>query len=179
MPDAIIPADLDETPLKEELPAQLAQRLARGKVETVRADPRAADAFVLAADTVVACGRRVLPKAETDKQAASCLDLLSGRRHRVYSGLAIVAPDGTLRSRLIQSVVQVKRLTDGEKARYLASGEWRGKAGGYGIQGLFAGHVKFISGSYSNILGLSVYDTMQMLTGLGYFNSGFSNGHSD
>ncbi len=163
IPDSIIPADIDETPLPDELPGKLALRLAIGKAQAVAVP----GAYTLGADSVVACGRRILPKAETREQAAQCLPLLSGRRHVVHGGIALVTPDGGLRSRLCETVVQVKRLTSPEIQAYLDSGEWEGKAGGYGIQGRFAAHVKFIRGSHSNIIGLSLYDTMQLLTGCG------------
>lgn len=162
-PDAIIPANIDETELPGELPGKLALRLAIGKAQAVAEK----GAFTLGADSVVACGRRILPKAETREQAAQCLPLLSGRRHVVYGGIALMTPDGALKSRLCETVVQVKRLTSAEIHAYLDSGEWEGKAGGYGIQGRFAAHVKFIRGSHSNIIGLSLYDTMQLLTGCG------------
>src|ERR1700761_9345850 len=131
-PSAIDAADIDETPLPRELPGPHALRLARAKAETVAA--RHPEAFVLAADTVVACGRRELPKAETEAQARECLALLSGRRHRVYGGIAVRAPDGRTWQRLVTTVVSFKRLTDAEIAAYIACGEWKGKAGGYGIQ---------------------------------------------
>lgn len=131
-PDAVDPADIDETVRPRELPGPHALRLAREKALAVAA--RHPDAFVLAADTVVACGRRVLPKAEDEATARRCLELLSGRRHRVYGGVALVAPGGRLTQRLVETVVAFKRLAPEEIAAYLASGEWRGKAGGYAIQ---------------------------------------------
>ncbi len=164
-PDIIAAADIDEEPRRGELPERLAVRLAGEKARAVQAS-QSPGALILAADTVVGVGRRILPKAETVEQAASCLALLSGRRHQVLGGIAIILPDGTMRTRLCRTVVQVKVLTAAEKTAYLDSGEWRGKAGGYGIQGRFAAHVKFIGGSYSNVVGLSLYDTMQILNGL-------------
>lgn len=165
-PDRVAPADIDETPHKGELPRLLAGRLAVSKAKAVaQANP---GAFVLAADTVVAAGRRILPKPDTESDARACLDLLSGRRHRVYSGVALMRPDGLLRDRVVQSAVAFKRLSAEEIAAYLASGEWRGKAGGYAIQGLAAAFVRFLSGSYSNVVGLPLFDAAQMLTGNGY-----------
>ena len=166
VPDDVDPAGIDETAKKGELPGPHALRLALEKARAVAA--RQAGAFVLAADTVVACGRRILPKAEDEATARSCLELLSGRRHRVYGGIAVIAPDESERSRLVVSQVAFKRLTMEETERYLRSGEWRGKAGGYAIQGLAAAHIRYLSGSYGNVVGLSVYDTHQMLRGLGW-----------
>ena len=163
-PDAVVPADIDETPLPRELPRALALRLAMGKAKAAAQD----GAYILGADTVVACGRLLLPKAETRDQAAQCLERLSGRRHRVIGGIALMMPDGTVRSRVCETVVQFKALSAAEKADYLASGEWEGKAGGYAIQGRAETFVKFISGSYSNVVGLSLYDTMALLKGAGY-----------
>jgi septum formation protein len=165
-PDAIDPADIDETPLKAELPTRHALRLAIAKAQCVA--PRHSDAFILAADTVVACGRRILPKTEDETAARRCLALLSGRRHRVLGGIALIAPGGRTLSRLVESVVAFKRLSAAELDAYIASGEWRGKAGGYAIQGRAAAHIRFISGSYSNVVGLSLYDVSQMLTGFGW-----------
>ncbi len=174
IPDRVIPTNIDETPLPGELPRIHAQRLALQKAEAITES----SAFVLAADTVVACGRRILPKAETAAQAAQCLPLLSGRRHMVYGAIAIRTPEGRVISRLCETAVQVKRLTPDEIASYIASGEWEGKAGGYGIQGHFAAYVKFIGGSYSNVMGLSLYDTMQILNGSGFWK-GHASGHPD
>ncbi len=166
-PDAVIPADVDETPRPRELPRDHASRMAAEKAQTV-AGGRAGTAFVLAGDTVVACGRRILPKAETEETARACLELLSGRRHRVITGLALVAPDGTLRRRTVSTAVAFKRLSTEEIAAYLASGEWRGKAGGYAIQGLAGMFVTGINGSYSNVVGLPVHETAMLLAGNGY-----------
>lgn len=165
-PVAVIPAEIDETPLKGELPRALALRLAMGKARAV-ADKHPG-AFILAADTVVACGRRVLPKAETADQVRDCLKLLSGRRHRVHGGIALITPDGRLRTRLCDTVVKFKPLSPVETDNYIASGEGIGKAGGYAIQGKAAVFAAFIQGSYSNIVGLSLYDTMNLLTGSGW-----------
>jgi septum formation protein len=142
----------------------MALRLAHAKAEAA-ATP---GAFVLAADTVVHCGRRILPKAETEAQARACLGLLSGRRHRVLTAVVLLAPDGRRAERLCDSVVGFARLTSDQIQAYLASGEWRGKAGGYAIQGRAAAHIRFLSGSHSNVVGLPLFETAQMLRGLGY-----------
>ncbi len=165
-PDAIDPAEIDETPLKAELPAQHVTRLARAKAEAVRA--RRPDAFILAADTVVACGRRILGQPADEAAACRFLVLLSGRRHRVYGGVAVIAPDGRIAERRVVSQVGFKRLTEAEIAAYLATEEWRGKAGGYAIQGRAAEFVSWMAGSYSNVVGLPLYETAQLLFGLGY-----------
>ena len=169
-PDAIDPAEIDEVPRRGELPAALALRLAIDKAQAVA--PRHPGAFVLAADTVVACGRRILPKPEAEAAARACLDLLSGRRHRVHGGVALVCPDGRLATRRVLSLVAFKRLTAAEIAQYLADGEWRGKAGGYAIQGRAAGLVRWMSGSYSNVVGLPLYEAVQLLAGHGYRRCG-------
>ncbi len=163
-PDRVAPTDIDETPLPEELPRQAARRLARAKLD---ACPDGG-VFVLAADTVVGMGRRILPKAETEDQARACLTLLSGRRHRVLTALALRAPDGRIVERVSESVVGFVRLTPRQVDDYIATGEWRGKAGGYAIQGLAAKHVKFLSGSYSGVVGLPLFETAQLLRGLGW-----------
>jgi septum formation protein len=163
-PKAVIPSDIDETPLKAEKPRNLALRLAIAKANVIQEH----NSFILAADTVVACGQRILPKAETEEDAAYCLDHLSGCRHHVYGGIAIRTPDNKIVSRVVDTMVQFKALTAAEKALYLENREWEGKAGGYAIQGLAAGFVKTIQGSYSNIVGLSLYDSLQMLNGLGF-----------
>jgi len=166
VPDALDPAEIDETPLKAELPAQHVTRLARAKAEAVRA--RHPDAFILAADTVVACGRRILGKPEGERAALGFLKLLSGRRHRVYGGVAAIGADGRVAMRLVVSQVGFKRLTEAEIAAYLATSEWRGKAGAYAIQGRAAEFVSWMSGSYSNVVGLPLYETAQLLNGIGY-----------
>ena len=165
-PDAVRPAEIDETPRRGELPRQLAERLSQAKAAAIAAlEP---GAFVLAADTVVACGRRILPKAETEREAADCLALLSGRRHRVTTGLCLHGPDGRRAARLVTSIVTFKRLDAMERAGYLAGGEWRGKAGGYAIQGRGALFVAALGGSYSNVVGLPLFETGALLCGLGY-----------
>ena len=164
-PDLILPADIDETPLKDETPPRHAERLAAAKAAKVAA-AHPGD-FVLGADTVVACGRRILPKAEDIETARRCLNLLSGRRHRVHGGVALVGPDGKMALRRVQSAVALKRLSDAEIGWYLDSGEWHGKAGGYAIQGLAARFVREIVGSYSNIVGLPLFETAQLLSGRG------------
>ena len=165
-PAAIDPAEIDEAPLKGELPPALAKRLARAKAQA--AASRHADAAVLAADTVVACGRRVLPKAESEAEARSCLQLLSGRRHRVYGGICLAAPDGRLALRLVVTAVVFRRLTEIDIGRYIESGEWHGKAGGYAIQGRAAAFVRAINGSYSNVVGLDLFTTAGLLRGVGF-----------
>jgi septum formation protein len=165
-PNAIVPADIDESPHKGELPAKLALRLACAKAEAIL--PAYGGAYLLAADTVVACGRRALPNATDVAGARSCLQQLSGRRHRVLGGVAVIAPDGTTRSRLVTTVVTFKNLTPDEIETYIASGEWHGKAGGYAIQGRAAVFVRWIGGSYSNIVGLPLAETWALLQGLGY-----------
>jgi septum formation protein len=161
--DAVDPAEVDETPLPRELPRELAGRLAAAKAQAVAA--RHPGALVLGADTVVACGRRALPKAETATSARRCLVLLSGRRHRVYGGVALALPDGRLLTRLVQTAVRFKRLSEPEIDAYLASGEWEGKAGGYAIQGRAALFVQEIVGSYPNIVGLPLFETAALLRG--------------
>lgn len=168
-PSDIIPADIDETPIKGELPRDLALRLARAKAEAIAS--ASGGAYVLAADTVVACGRRVLDKALNEDEARAHLTLLSGRRHHVYGGIAIVTPDGGVLTRLVDTVVQFKRLSVSDIQEYLESGEWEGKAGGYAIQGRAAAYIKFMQGSYSNVVGLSLYDIMQLLDGNGFNRS--------
>ncbi len=154
-PDAVDPAAVDETPLPQELPRLHAVRLARAKALAVAS--RHAKARVLAADTVVACGRRILPKAEDRATAAACLALLAGRRHRVFGAIALVLPDGRVLERVSMTIVRMKRLSDAEIAAYLDSLDWQGKAGGYAIQGAAAAFVPAISGSYSNVVGLDLH----------------------
>jgi septum formation protein len=165
-PSSVSPSDIDETPHKGELPRDLAQRLALSKAKA--AYKKDGSAFVLAADTVVACGRRILPKAESEDEARACLKILSGRRHHVYGGICLITPQGKTITRLCDTIVKFKRLEKNEIERYLASGEWNGKAGGYAIQGLAAAYIPFLQGSYSNVVGLSLCDTMHMLKGSGY-----------
>lgn len=165
-PDAVAPADIDESAHKGELPLVYAQRIAAEKAAAIR--PQHPDAVILSADTVVACGRRILPKAETEAQARECLALLSGRRHRVISAVSIIDAAGVQRTRPITSIVQFKRLSDADIARYINSKEWQGKAGGYAIQGIAAEFIPFISGSYTAIVGLPLAETMQMLKGARY-----------
>ena len=165
-PAAIDPAEIDEAPLKGELPPGLAKRLARAKATAAAA--RHPGAVVLAADTVVACGRRILPKAETESQARACLQLLSGRRHRVYGGICAIAPDGRASLRLVVTAVLFRRLTDIDIGRYIDSGEWHGKAGGYAIQGRAAAFARGIVGSYSNVVGLDLFAAAAMLRGFGF-----------
>ncbi len=160
-PDAVIAADVDETPRRHETPRALALRLARDKAEAVSAP----DARILAADTVVAVGRRILPKAETEAQARACLALLSGRGHRVYTGVALKTPDRRVRERLVETRVTFKTLSAAEVEYYIASGEWQGKAGGYAAQGLAGGFMISIVGSYSSVVGLPLYETANLLQG--------------
>jgi septum formation protein len=166
VPDAVDAAELDESPLKAELPPQHAARLAAAKAARVAA--RHPGAFVLAADTVVAVGRRILPKPEDAAAARACLDLLSGRRHRVFGGVVLIDPAGRARRRLVRTDVAIKRLEAAEIADYLAGGEWHGKAGGYAVQGSAAMFVRAIHGSYSNIVGLPLFETVALLRGAGF-----------
>jgi len=163
-PARIIHADIDETPRKAELPRDYAQRMAREKAQAIPGD----GAFVLAGDTVVAVGRRILPKAEDQATAHRCLELMSGRRHRVLSAVALRAPDGGLRERLSETVVRFKNLSSEEIAAYLAGGEWRGKAGGYAIQGSAEGLIAWISGSHSGVVGLPLFETRALLKAAGF-----------
>ena len=171
-PDALIPADVDETPNRNELPRTLAARLASTKAQAGRrlAETRedTKGAFVLAADTVVAVGRRILPKCELIDEASSCLRLLSGRAHRVYTGISLITPKGAERRKLVETRLRFKRLSSSEIEAYLASGEWRGKAGGYAIQGLAGAFPVKLVGSYTNVVGLPLYETMSMLAGEKY-----------
>ncbi len=165
-PDAVVAAEIDETALPNETPRLLALRLAVAKAAKV-ADEQP-DAYVLAADTVVAVGRRVLPKVETEAEGRACLELLSGRAHKVLTAVALQAPDGRVASRLVESRLHVKRLTSAEIAAYLATGEGIGKAGGYAIQGRAGAFVMALQGSYPAVVGLPLYETLNLLTGLGY-----------
>jgi septum formation protein len=165
-PDSISPADIDETPLKAEKPRNLALRLSTQKAQKIAQDH--SDSYVLAADTVVACGKTSLDKANTKEQALEYLTKLSGRRHRVYGAIALITPDNRLISRLSTTIVQFRPLSSQEIQSYVDSGQWEGKAGGYGIQGIAGAYIKFISGSYSNVVGLSLYDTLNILKSGGY-----------
>ena len=171
-PDAVIPADIEETPRRNESPRALAQRLAAEKATiaaaVARKRPELNPAITLAADTVVCVGRRILPKCEIHDEAEDCLSLLSGRAHRVFTGLTIVTRLGGQRSRLVETRVRFKRLSRAEIKAYLASGEWRGKAGGYAIQGLAGAFVLRVIGSYSSVVGLPLAETAGLLTGEGY-----------
>jgi septum formation protein len=171
-PDHLTPVHADETPKRAEAPRSLARRLAREKaelaIENARRSPELQNSFILAADTVVALGRRILPKAEMLDEAASCLRLLSGRAHGVFTGVTLVTPGGKFRHRLVETRVRFKRLSKEEMEAYLASGEWRGKAGGYAIQGLAGSFVVKLVGSYTNVVGLPLYETVALLAGEGY-----------
>ena len=163
-PARVVHADIDETPRKTELPRDYAARMARAKA-LAAADPQA---HVLAGDTVVAVGRRILPKAEDEPTARECLELMSGRRHRVLSAVALLAPDGSLRGRLSETQVRFKRLSDEEIGAYLAGGEWHGKAGGYAIQGSAEGLIAWIGGSHSGVVGLPLFETRALLKSAGF-----------
>lgn len=163
-PDDVCPADIDETPQPNEKPRIYAERLGREKAEAIHQPGQ----FTLAGDTVVTLGRRILPKAETDAQVRDCLELVSGRSHHVLTSVCVIAPDGRLAKRLSDTRVIVKRLASAELDAYVASEEGLGKAGGYAIQGLFGAHIRHISGSYTGVMGLPVYETAQLLAGLGY-----------
>ncbi|MBL6654239.1 MAG: septum formation protein Maf [Reyranella sp.] len=160
-PAKIDPAHIDETPAPRELPRAYALRMAKAKLAAVAC--RHPGAIVLAADSVVACGRRILPKAETVEEARTCLALLSGRRHRVLGGVAVGGASGAVRTRLVETAVRFKRLEPAEIDDYIQSGEWQGKAGGYAIQGRAARFVSVLSGSYSNVVGLPLYETIGLL----------------
>lgn len=171
-PDNLLPADVDEAPQKFETPRELARRLARAKAEAAREVARERDdmrdSMVLSADTVVAVGRRILPKADLVEEAESCLRLLSGRTHRVYTGICLINAHGKLRQRLVESRVRFKRLSGKDVESYLSSGEWRGKAGGYAIQGLAGAFVVSLTGSYTGVVGLPLRETAALLDGEGY-----------
>ena len=171
-PDALRPADIDETPKRGELPRAYATRLARNKAEAalgmIRIDDDLKGSYILGADTVVAVGRRILPKAELLDEAAQCLRLLSGRNHRVHTAICLVTPKETFRQRYVETRVRFKRLSEQDIEAYLASGEWRGKAGGYAAQGIAGGFLVKLVGSYSNIIGLPLYETITLLGGEGY-----------
>lgn len=163
VPDAVVCTDIDETPRKNELPHLYARRMAREKALAV-----AAPGYALAGDTVVAAGRRILPKADDEATARRCLTLLSGRRHRVLSAIALRAPDGTLRERLSETIVRFKVLSEPEIAAYLGGGEWHGKAGGYAIQGAAESLVQWLQGSHSGVMGLPLYETRALLKAAGF-----------
>lgn len=161
VPDRVDAAEIDETPLKSELPRLHAERLCAQKATVVAA--RHVGTVVLAADTVVACGRRILPKAEAEAEARDCLNLLSGRRHQVITAIAVIDPEGRLTTRTVVTRVKVARLSAGQIDAYLSGGEWRGKAGGYAIQGAFGAHIEWINGSYSAVVGLPLFETANLL----------------
>jgi septum formation protein len=171
-PDALRPADIDETPRRGELPRVCANRLAHGKAAAALAaigtDDDVYGAFILAADTVVAVGRRILPKPELVDEAAQCLRLLSGRSHRVYTALCLITPKRRFRQRMVETRVRFKRLSNVDIEAYLDSGEWRGKAGGYAAQGLAGTFIVKMVGSYSNVVGLPLYETVALLAGEGF-----------
>jgi len=171
-PDSLRPAEVDETPKKGELPRACATRLARAKAEvalkSVQLDDELRGAFVIAADTVVAVGRRILPKAELVDEAAQCLRLLSGRNHRVYTSVCIVTPKEAFRQRLVETRVRFRRLTEEDIQAYIGSGEWRGKAGGYAVQGIAGSFVVKLVGSYTCVVGLPLYETVSLLGGEGF-----------
>ncbi|MEL7190343.1 MAG: Maf family nucleotide pyrophosphatase [Pseudomonadota bacterium] len=162
-PDAVTPADIDETPHKGERPNDYALRMGREKALAVQST-----GYVLAGDTVVACGRRILPKTEHEAEARECLELMSGRRHTVLSSVVLRAPDGALKERLSESVVRMKNLSREEIDAYIAGGEWEGKAGGYAIQGAAEGLIQWIRGSHSSIMGLPLYETRALLKSAGF-----------
>jgi septum formation protein len=168
-PDVVMAPDCDETPLKNEKVEALVQRLAFTKAKAVAAIHP--DAFIIAGDTAVYSGHVTLPKCETATEVEKCLRRLSGKRHRVYGGVCVMAPDGRHAVRLVMTSIALKRLSDAEIKNYVASGEGIGKAGGYAVQGLSAAFVKHISGSHSNIIGLPLFETAQLLGGLGYGNA--------
>ena len=170
--DALLPTDRDEKPGKNERPRDLARRLAREKAEAafeaMKHRPELVGAFVISADTVVAMGRRVFPKPEVVDEAAECLRLLSGRAHRVYTGVVMVTPKGGFRERLVETRLRFKRLSDQDIESYLASGEWRGKAGGYAAQGIAGSFIIKLVGSYTSVVGLPLHETLALLGGEGY-----------
>lgn len=167
--DDVIAADADESIRAGELPRDYVLRAALAKASLIKA--MAPGALILAADTAVACGRRILPKAEDEAAAHACLELMSGRSHRVFTGLVLSGPDDLSRQRIVETRVKVARLDAKDIDAYIASGEWRGKAGGYAIQGLFSKHVVSIIGSYSNIVGLPLYETANLLKGAGWLGT--------
>jgi len=176
-PARIDPADIDEAPRPREMPRVYAARMAREKAAAVR--DRDPDSHILAADTVVALGRRILPKAETEAEARDCLRRLSGRRHQVLGAVVLSCPDGRMIERLVATAVTFKRLSDEEAKIYLASGEWHGKAGGYAIQGLAGAFIRVVNGSYPNVVGLPLAETYAMLAGVGFRHSAPEAGAND
>ncbi len=168
-PDLVLPPEVDETPHARELPRDYARRLARSKAEAVAARLELAPPwYVVAGDTVVAAGRRILPKALSEADARACLTLLSGRRHRVWGGVCVLRHDGRRSERVVLTRVRFKRLSAEELEAYIRSGEWHGKAGAYAIQGRAAAFIPWINGSCANVIGLPVAEVVAMLTGLGY-----------
>ncbi len=171
-PDLLNPADIDETPLKRETPRRLAIRLAEGKADKAKDAPLVKGlgngVYVLGADTVVGLGRRILPKAETYQDAKDCLALLSGRSHWVYSAVCLLGPDGKKNTRCSETKVRFKRLSRDDIETYLKSDEWRGKAGGYAIQGRAEAFVRYLAGSHSGVIGLPLYETVTLLQGAGF-----------
>lgn len=171
-PDRLMPMDIDETPGKAEHPRSLARRLSAEKAEAARAavkgDPLWSGSYILSADTVVAVGRRILPKAEYLDEADAAINLLSGRSHWVFTGVAVISPSGLLRQAVVETKVRFKRLSAREIGAYLDSGEWRGKAGAYAIQGIAGTFVQKLSGSYTAVVGLPLYETLRILEGEGY-----------
>ena len=171
-PDFLSPVNADERPRRGEVPRSLAKRLSKEKaslaLENVKLSEEMQGSYIIAADTVVGLGRRILPKAELTEDAEMCMRLLSGRNHRVYTALTLATPGGVMRHRLVETRVRFKRISGNELEAYLASGEWRGKAGGYAIQGIAGSFVVKLIGSYSNVVGLPLYETMSMLNGEGF-----------
>lgn len=165
-PDKVVPADIDESHLKNEIPSVYAPRIAAAKARVIGAEY--ADDFILSADTVVGVGRRILPKTETEDEARKCLEMMSGRRHRVLTAVSLIAPGGKQKTKTVTSVVQFKKLSVAEIDFYIGTKEWQGKAGGYAIQGHAAAMISFISGSYTAIVGLPLFETLQLLKGMGY-----------
>lgn len=166
IPDKIVPADINETPQKSEKPRYLALRLAQQKAEFIHEKQQ--DNYILAADTVVSCGQQILDKAENQDQARNYLKKLSGRRHQVHGGIALITPEGRLFSRYCLTRINFKPLTAQDIDLYIKNGEWQGKAGGYAIQGYAGSFIKYLSGSYSNVVGLSLYDTIKILDSAGF-----------
>lgn len=164
-PDAVVPADINEDPIDGELPGPHALRLAQEKAHHIAG--RHTGKIILAADTVVGVGRRILPKTHDREEVEACLRLMSGRAHRVFTGVCVIDADGNSRNRLSETRVKVKRLSDTELSAYLDSGEWHGKAGGYGIQGRFGAYIHSLSGSYTGVVGLPVYETRTLLVAAG------------